>query len=363
MGMKMRDTAMPSRADAWRSLRGLRVSPPGAASTDRARAKTFQMALEQAQQLMDAAESAGHATRPIQLFYALSQAGRAIAAVSTRLPSNTLIPDKGNPGSMISFTVDWRLRGHGVTAPGTSVNRIGKVTVQADWTGLLPGVAAALGCACLAPEDKVKLRDLWPLIWETRFAGGSLTDLAEYPALEIIDETGFPAGLSQTTEANGLRRANGSAPTVLLNGFPQETYKRCSSDYSSFLACLDHYPSLTGWLPATPPSSLWKPAPTNVLAVSWNHPDEAPQPGIRYRGWDLIAVPRVGAMKDALNPFIAWWAVLFALSMMARYEPSNWAGMISIDSSSDANAIENLLDQALGALPHLILEAIDVSAS
>ncbi len=68
-------------------------------------------------------------------------------------------------------------------------------------------------------------------------------------------------------------------------------------------------------------------------------------------------------MKDALNPFIAWWAVLFALSMMARYEPSNWAGMISIDSSSDANAIENLLDQALGALPHLILEAIDVSAS
>jgi hypothetical protein len=313
---------------------------------------------------MDAAETAGHATRPIQLFYALSQAGRAIAAVSSRLPSTTLIPDKSNPGSMMPTAVDWKLRGHGITAPGTSVNRVGKIVVQADWTGLLPGVAMALGRPCLAPDDKVRLSALWPLIWETRFAGGSLVDKTDLPALEIVDESGFPARLSGDRRY-APRPASGGITTVLVSGFPDEIYQRCSADPAELCSHLEHYPSLAAWAPATAPdpSQFLFGNRADVIALSWIATNDTPPPGVRYRGWELLATPRVGAMKDALDPFIAWWAVLFALSMMARYEPSNWANMISIDSSSDANAIENLLDQALIVVPHLVLEAIAIASS
>jgi hypothetical protein len=58
----------------------------------------FASALEQSEQLMRAAEVVGPAAQPLPLFYALSQAGRAIAAVH--------LPDAG-----------WRLAGHGLSAP------------------------------------------------------------------------------------------------------------------------------------------------------------------------------------------------------------------------------------------------------
>jgi hypothetical protein len=62
------------------------------------RAAVFASALEQSEQLMRAAEVVGPAAQPLPLFYALSQAGRAIAAVH--------LPDAG-----------WRLAGHGLSAP------------------------------------------------------------------------------------------------------------------------------------------------------------------------------------------------------------------------------------------------------
>jgi hypothetical protein len=58
----------------------------------------FASALEQAEQLMRAAQDVGTAARPLPLFYALSQAGRAIAAA--RLPDPA-----------------WRLAGHGLSEP------------------------------------------------------------------------------------------------------------------------------------------------------------------------------------------------------------------------------------------------------
>jgi hypothetical protein len=69
---------------AVRDLRALRYDPPGYAKQG-ARRTTFQSALEQCEQFHAAAHGAGYATRPVQLFYALSQAGRAIVAASPRL--------------------------------------------------------------------------------------------------------------------------------------------------------------------------------------------------------------------------------------------------------------------------------------
>lgn len=85
----------PSRADAWRNIRALRHEPPGLSNRG-ARRKVFGSALEQAEQLFNAAEGIGYAARPILLFYGLSQGGRAIAAACR------------------ASTSDWRLSGHGI---------------------------------------------------------------------------------------------------------------------------------------------------------------------------------------------------------------------------------------------------------
>ncbi|MGW9382434.1 YaaC family protein [Streptomyces albidoflavus] len=86
--------------EAWGRLRASRANPPGKAGGG-ARRRTYAAALEQAEQMFRAAAVVGPATRPLQVFYGLSQAGRAIAAAAVDL--------KGE---------DWRLYGHGIKASG-----------------------------------------------------------------------------------------------------------------------------------------------------------------------------------------------------------------------------------------------------
>lgn len=56
---------------------------------------------------------------------------------------------------------------------------------------------------------------------------------------------------------------------------------------------------------------------------------------------------------------MAWWAVLYTLSMLARYQPAGWAGHINVDGSRHAVAVERLLKRAISLVPALIAEAID----
>jgi hypothetical protein len=67
-------------ASMWDWLRQTRSNPPGTASTDPDAAELYRASLEQFEQLMRVAAEAGPASRPLPLFYALSQAGRAVAA-------------------------------------------------------------------------------------------------------------------------------------------------------------------------------------------------------------------------------------------------------------------------------------------
>jgi hypothetical protein len=46
MAMTWRDLGLPSRAQSWRALRGLRAAPPAAAATDSGRSMTFQTAID-----------------------------------------------------------------------------------------------------------------------------------------------------------------------------------------------------------------------------------------------------------------------------------------------------------------------------
>jgi len=48
---------------------------------------------------------------------------------------------------------------------------------------------------------------------------------------------------------------------------------------------------------------------------------------------------------------MAWWAALHTLSMLARYQPAEWAAHIDIDASRHAVAIESLPKRAMSVDP------------
>ena len=58
------------------------------------------------------------------------------------------------------------------------------------------------------------------------------------------------------------------------------------------------------------------------------------------------------------HPLVLWWAALWALSMLARYEPATWAGLLDVDSSRSAVPLEALLDDALNAVPEVLLDTL-----
>lgn len=360
MALTLRDWALPSRSESWRVLRGLRVSPPGAAADDRDRSGTFQTALEQSQQLMDAAERAGYATRPLQLFYALSQGGRAVAAASVRLPTTS--PDPNRPGQFKSRKLSWKLRGHGITAKLKASSRIADVVVKGAQTGSLPGVAQALGTRCLVPNEEIRVGDLWALLPES-FAA-PLEAMPAFPALS------FNSTASPRQTSNGYDKAT-------LGHVPSSVRETCGDDQNKLREFLDHYPSLHGWAyPFGNGNPLgWEQDGAdpnfNKLPLYWPYPAETSPayagaiPELKATGYrtahDRWVFPRIGSMTEPLHPLLAWWAVLLALSTIARYEPCSWASLISIDSSADANAVELLLDKALDAIPSILLEGIRAS--
>jgi hypothetical protein len=68
--------------------------------------------------------------------------------------------------------------------------------------------------------------------------------------------------------------------------------------------------------------------------------------------------PALNEAADELTPFMAWWAFLFALSILARYHPARWVASLDLDNSPLAQPLADALDQALSAVPHLVLQAV-----
>ncbi len=123
-----------ARGDAWRGLRSLRYQPP-AYATGGGRRSMFRASLEQCEQFLAAAEGAGYATRPVHLFYALSQGSRALVAASPRI---------GNQ--------QWRATGHGLSMVSAATS-VSDVTVKAACDGLFQAVAVSLAAEVLATDN------------------------------------------------------------------------------------------------------------------------------------------------------------------------------------------------------------------
>ena len=298
----------PSRADVWRNIRAFRHDPPGPSNRG-ARKKVFGSALEQAEQLFSAAEEIGYAARPILLFYGLSQAGRAIAAACK------------------ACTSDWRLSGHGIAVKNLGQRAsLDDVKVADQGSGSFTQLAPMLNSGTL-PDDAT-LGQIWSTIPD--LADQPLPNSGgQFPPLRFVDNvhiqnTGIPALI--------IHGSIGGLPRQLIGA---------ADPWRAVQQFLDAYPSLMGSEASHLCSNAvileYTNAPTVKAVRFWpwsgfSDPSDGESAArefvnsrtIPYLGDDRWAFPPSAAVQTCLHPLLAWWALLYALSMLARYEPDTW---------------------------------------
>jgi hypothetical protein len=310
----------------WRDVRALRSQPPGKADKGDRR-RIFSSALEQAEELFIAAGTVGYAARPIMLFYGLSQAGRAIAAASTAADKN-----------------DYRLSKHGITVPNLGQRPdLHQLTVKDEGVGSFTQLAELMDSISL--PGGVALGQIW----------ATIPDLSTFPLLQ--NETYLrPLKLRDSHEAPGFAK--------WVVGLPKnpEGYKPTTITEKEVQRILSKYPALARSMPFDHdedyadhilPSDLDY---TTCILRCWLTRNVLDRPYRNDR--DRWVFPPIDDGGRSLHPLLAWWAVLYTLSMLARYEPASWVSQLQVDNSSVAVPLEAALDHAVDTCPQLILQAI-----
>ena len=317
---------------AWREIRALRAAPPLLAEGG-PRRQVFGAALQQSEELFDAAQAVGPPSKPLPLFYGLSQAGRAIAAAQ----------------NMDEAT--WQIVGHGLSVRGDAHDvRSSRVLPKPAKNGndAISSVAAALMCPRF--EEPVTLAALAGALPElgdrNRVRGQAL------PAVEITPEAPSQLWDRLVPSARG---------TIYL-------YVKDGGDVSGVLA---QYANIAGYVHDLPPVALTEMGPTRVL-LSWpgkpaNTSSADPRTlrslsdvAEKVRGrWYLR--PRLGAEDPGPGRILVWWALLLALSSLARYHPAEWVAALDVDRSTLAVDLEETLRVAEEEVPALIARALGPS--
>jgi len=323
-------------SESWRAIRTIRAEPGGSLhqtlDTDRARHREFHMALEQAQQQFAAAHRIGYESRPLNLFYGLSQAGRAIAAGSRLLGRGT-----GH---------QWQANGHGLKYDIGIPQGVLSTPIQQDGgtRDLFSRVSVAIGS---------------PLDFNGIEFGAAINQLLDY-TMVFREPEGYLRPLTNVHIYNVQPRPFPLDVEILIPGLAPG--QRIPPDKVREL--LGAYPSLNGLELALDDDGN----------VRWSHNEgrcfviveSADQIktrdghgayellGSEYYRRTAVLLPRAGDSEQALSPLMSWWTVLYALSMLARYAPSKWTETLSLTDSRIASRIEFVLDSALDAVPELL---------
>ncbi|MEU8158074.1 hypothetical protein AB0B94_30845 [Micromonospora sp. NPDC048986] len=333
--------------NVWSRLRATRSDPPAAAAGNRKRRETYVFALEQAEQMFRAAAVVGPATRPLLVFYGLSQAGRAIAAAAA---------DTSAAGG-------WEMSSHGIL-PVELRDPLPDIKVYADGNkGSFVRLSHILGSPIWGKDDAVRLAQLWDTVPENRTQPIVDDERSRRTVLRVHGDRSFqPHPLASALVSHFppwlAAEASGQSLREFMAAYPT------ASGYSSYVRTTDH--------PDGPPAYGTTQDGWANLPMHW----EAPQG--REATWEQrnehlgsmmhlfergrvatgVFVPVVGANTTSQHPLMAWWAVTFTLSMLARYQPAEWATHIDVDRSRTAVPIEQFLASAIDALPRLILQTI-----
>jgi YaaC-like Protein len=314
----------------WHRLRALRHQPPGSAQDSAKRRNVFCAALEQAEQLFTAAAAVDYATRPILLFYGLSQAGRAVAAASTAAGEQ-----------------EWKLAGHGIKATKLDQERLAHVQIRDAGKGAFTQLAPLLRSGSIPAG--ATLGEVWTAI----------PDLWRHPLSEATRPMP-PLRLEGIRVFDDLFWAS-------VCGLPWQFTDPYTEE--SLVEHLTGYPTLAGSAaPTAGPGQAFPHEDTQTADVvrTWPFPPERDLGAVErrltqpYRGDDERWIfPALGGSSLPTRPLLTWWAVLHALSMLARYEPESWVRQLDVDRSPDAVSLEIALDRAIDVCPQLILHAIN----
>ncbi len=276
-------------------------------------------------------------SRALNLYYGASQAGRAVAATARSLSHD-----------------GWTLNGHGLKCLGLSDVGTGLAALTLKADGKVNASFTRLSQVLDSPLlNQVNLDELWPLMLETSIHA-PLSDTPYQPLeLDLMERL--------SGAAHGVDRADLSL-TKAIREIPVEG----RPPLTDFLA---RYPALRNCRSRRSSGAEldWAEG-ENSLKLEWELTEQ--EAGSQHVAGDRLtcyrghrrAFPTVGKAAAPLHPLMAWWAVLYALSMLTRYQPSQWTKLIDVNQCEQATAIEFVLDAALAAVPDLIGEAIDLVA-
>lgn len=343
-GQTWADVGVVPRDISWRGIRALRAQPPGQAGGNRH--ATFSTALEQAEQLFRAAATVTAAARPLPLFYGLSQAGRALVASRA--------------------TNSWHISGHGIREHRSSNRRGAPVAdfhVEAVGNGAFRMVADALGSSGLATPTR--LGDLWPLLPEARrFA---LPGMGDARLLDVRIQTMERDGLPFHGTIQGLPACLAEPRTPSIAGVRDDW----DEERDRVATYLSKFPSLSGYqftIGRGQPIGL-RPTGDNTAEAEVWWPTSATGGITTVAGWERRLTYRYASYRNAypsldgsprpIHPLLVWWAVLYGLSILARYEPESWGFAIDVNRSQDAVPIEHVLEAALDTVPELLHRTLD----
>ena len=325
--VRMRFWGIDSQRDR-RRIQALRADPPGLAASG-ARRRVFGAALEQWDALLEASGEVVPDAAPILLFYALSQAGRAVCAA--RIP--------GQP---------WRARGHGLgIGDPAPAGDLGTTTVKPDG-----GANTSFAMFCRATQSgtlttPTTLGALWAANPKLEAAPG-LGD-GDVPALDLNPIT-----------------SGETATRVLLLGAVAEGLPSDQADAEAELAIrLAGYPGAAEGLAVSDASPRLSHDGRPQIEIAWRRSDgtamaiEMIAPGYGMPNSGAYLRPALSSSGDVLEPLPLWWATLLALSSLARYHPEAWSAALARDRSQAAVPIEETLDIGREMLPWLLLGTLE----
>lgn len=298
-------------------VRALRARPPGLA-VDGQRRDVFSAALEQFEQLLHAAERSGPASAPLPLFYALSQAGRAIAAAQMKDDAR------------------WDYTGHGLSGTRKYGHPIGSAPVAPQRTGAFQVVAEATGSAPLA--SATTLEELWASLPHTLTQEGLGHERPRALRLTPVNANVVTGDVETSCRPEPNEADGRTSLETLLSDYPS----------GSGGAYLSHV--------YTPSGARFR--------VQW--PDKDAVQGtsqIADSYWSesqYYLRPRVAGQRPP-STLMTWWAVLFVLSQLARYAPQVWTQAITPDVSVLTVPIEEGLRLAKRSLPRLVYHGLTES--
>lgn len=315
--------------------------------------RVFQAAMTQAEELWGAASAVGAASRPLPLFYCLSQAGRAICAAWLR-------------------DEDWRPTIHGISSrvvdQGSDVPTYG-VKVAGE-SGMYSRVSAATDSPTFT--GTARIAELW----------ASLPDLPQPRGFEVssprplyVEEV--RVGSEPESPMEIFARLLVPKHGRIAHPRPQpvadalEQLGKDESRLSLVSDALRDYPSAQGVVPElhTVHTVLGE---ERVVVLTF--PDEAgelrplsevgdPSPlrtGLREGTPSRFIIrPRIGSGDEPPpSQFMTLWALVYAFSQLARYEPEVWVAALNPDESPIAVDLEHALDAALELVPELLVPAV-----